>query len=272
MVNENLNHFYIDYISEASFQEVRRTGKAITLSDLKYLMIEPIENYDAYSFKCYFLEGQMPGFENNEVDFYDLQSKRGFNYVNASALSYRDYYKNYIKREGGVFTFSGITFYRLIDVREMPGNDVQFHLRQITNLTYLEKNRAFMIMPFRDVNKSIFFENSIRTYLQGNLKMKVVRADDFADNDVIIDTIYEEIEKAEIVICEITECNKNVFFEIGYAKGIKKQLIFISEKGKELEFFDVNHIRRIEYDLKEPEQFQERLKDTIKTIRERDGL
>ena len=59
------------------------------------------------------------------------------------------------------------------------------------------------------------------------------------------------------------------FFEIGYAKGINKEMIFLARKNCELKFFDVNHIRRIEYEINRPLEMQERLVDTINNIRKR---
>jgi hypothetical protein len=61
--------------------------------------------------------------------------------------------------------------------------------------------------------------------------------------------------------------NKNVFFEAGYAKGIGKEIIFLLEKNKPAEFFDVNHVRRIEYSYDNPEEFRKLLQATIINVR-----
>ena len=58
-----------------------------------------------------------------------------------------------------------------------------------------------------------------------------------------------------------------MFFEIGYAKALGKELIFLLQRGFDHEFFDVAHIRRIDYDLDNPVEMQSKLADTIKNIR-----
>lgn len=261
------NHFYLYYLSKDQFEQVLKTGETPIFNGRPYLMVEPIESYDAYSFRCALLDTPIPGYDGDECDLLVFDTNQKWNYLKMPGLRNKTYYIDFLKKEDGVFTFNGITYYKILDIREMPGGDIQFQFRQLSSTNYVVNNTAFMIMPFGSSVLNEFYTKNIRDYLKTNMGIQVIRADDFADNDVIIDTIYKEIEKAEFVICEVTGCNKNVFFEIGFAKGINKQLIFIAEKGMELQFFDVNHIRRIDYDLKNEIPFQERLKDTIVSIR-----
>jgi hypothetical protein len=261
------NHFYIYYLSKKEFESVIKTGETPSFKGRPYLMVEPIENYDAYSFRAVMLDTPLPGNELPKYDLIVFDTNQQWNYVKMFGLRNKTFYEDYLKKQDGVFTFNGITFYKILDIREMPGGDVQFHFRQLTHLNHVINNTAFMIMPFGDEKINNFYISNVREYLRTEMNIRVVRADDFSGNDVIIETIYKEIQNAEFIICDITTCNKNVFYEIGYAKGINKQLIFIAEKNIELSFFDVNHIRRIDYEMNQPIPFQERLKDSIKTIR-----
>lgn len=266
--NKESNLFYIYFFDKERLEGILKSGKPPQFNYKPYLMAEPLENKDAFSFKCHLLETAPFGLDYVQYDFYEhYPQEEGWRYVDPKALPSRTYYEDFCEKKGGAFTFNGVTYFKLIDVRVSPVKEVEFHLRQITNLTLHKSNTAFMIMPFHNNNLNVFYETQIKGFLKKELNMDIARADDFTDNDVIIETIYAEIERAEIVICEITECNKNVFFEIGYAKGINKQMIFIAQRDKELKFFDVNHIRGIEYDLNDSVRFQERLKDTIQTIR-----
>ena len=125
-----------------------------------------------------------------------------------------------------------------------------------------------MIMPFKYEILNHFYLENIKTSLaNSDLKIQVFRADDFTGTDVIADTILEQIKKAEFIICDITNCNKNVFFEIGYAKALNKDIIFLLEQNRPADFFDVNHIRRIEYSLQRPAEFQNLLHDTLISVR-----
>ena len=51
------------------------------------------------------------------------------------------------------------------------------------------------------------------------------------------------------------------------SKRIKKDILFILEQNKPAEFFDVNHIRRIEYNYERGDEFKKLLRDTLITIR-----
>jgi nucleoside 2-deoxyribosyltransferase len=124
-----------------------------------------------------------------------------------------------------------------------------------------------MVMPFQDEKMDAFYQTNIKKFLKTNLTIEAKRADDFTGNDVIVDTIYRELENSEFILCEITNNNKNVFYEIGYARAKNKELILMLQKGKKSEFFDIDHIRRIEYSISEPIPFQERLRDDILSIR-----
>ena len=181
-----------------------------------------------------------------------------------------DIIQKYNNNEPGYFTFDGITFFRIINTAvQSDGEGLYiFTFRYLNSHNYFEKNTAFMVMPFRYEQLNQFYTKNIKNYLlQSDLKIHVYRSDDFIGTDVVADTILEQIKKAEFIICDITNCNKNVFFEIGFAKGINKDIIFLLEQNKPAEFFDVNHIRRIEYSYEREEDFQKLLHDTLISVR-----
>ena len=62
------------------------------------------------------------------------------------------------------------------------------------------------------------------------------RVDEPHSNDRITDRILESIRKAEYVIVDLTSSRPNVFYEAGYAQGIKKTPIYVARKGTKLEF------------------------------------
>lgn len=254
--------FIAHYVDQEEFLEYLRTKKPKDRNYYPYLKIETIENYDADSFRCYFWVKINNAFENT--------SKIKWRPIVESDLRTNIFLLDYIeKRKECYITYDGVSFYKVLDVRIEESHLIEIHLRRVSNLTYVEHNRAFMIMPFGDKGLNSFYKKEIKEYLKGKMQIDVLRADDFSDNDVIIDTIYREIQKAEFIICEISEANKNVFYEIGYAKALNKELIFLLRRGIEHKFFDVAHIRRIDYDIDEPIELQEKLKDTIQTIRGR---
>ncbi len=77
---------------------------------------------------------------------------------------------------------------------------------------------------------------------------EVVRADEIFSNGLIIDDIISSIRASSVVIADITPNNPNVFYEVGYAHGISKPTILLSDKTRERLPFDVSGMRTIFYD------------------------
>lgn len=251
------------YVDQKELTEYLRTKKPKDRNYIPYLMVEPIERFDADSSRCHFYTKKEIGATPKDEQDWRIMTDWDFR----GNTIFIDYFEN---RKDCYITFDGVSFHKIIDVQVMPNKELEIYLRRLTFSVYSEPNTAFMIMPFRSSKLNSFYKENIAGFLKEKLNIKTVRADDFTDNDIIVDTIYREIEKAEFIICEITDCNKNVFYEIGYAKGINKQLIFIARRGiKDLRFFDTAHMRRIDYDLENPVELQEKLKDTIETIRKK---
>lgn len=177
--------------------------------------------------------------------------------------------QEYYAKKDGVFTFDGIRYFKIMNVSQRRNDGMLIYIfKFISTPSFSEKDTAFMIMPFGNKLLNDFYRENIKTYLTGcDLKIKVFRSDDFTGSDVVADTLLNQIKKAEFIICEITDCNKNVFFETGYAKGINKDIIFLLEQNKPPNFFDVNHIRRIEYRYEKPNEFREVLRATLVSVR-----
>lgn len=66
--------------------------------------------------------------------------------------------------------------------------------------------------------------------------IRAERVDEPDSNDRITDRILESIRKAEYVIVDLTSSRPNVFYEAGYAQGIKKTPIYVARDGTKLEF------------------------------------
>lgn len=127
-----------------------------------------------------------------------------------------------------------------------------------------------MIMPFHHTDTDHFYLQRIKPLLMEKLDVDIYRADDFRNNDIIIETIYSLIEESEIIIADTTYENKNAFYELGYASAINKEIIRVQNKlaGQPL-FFNRAHIRSILYDPAEQGVFQFDLLSTIETIRQK---
>jgi nucleoside 2-deoxyribosyltransferase len=56
------------------------------------------------------------------------------------------------------------------------------------------------------------------------------RADDITEPGRITDQIISAIERADVVIADITDANPNVLFELGYADALEKRIIVLNQR------------------------------------------
>lgn len=93
--------------------------------------------------------------------------------------------------------------------------------------------------------------------------LHVERVKDVLGDYRITDKIIEKIHKARLIVADLTHERPNVYFELGYARGIEKTVITIARKSTRLHF-DVkdwncmfyNDSRILEQDLKERFSFE----------------
>jgi len=200
-----------------------------------------------------FIEGYL-GHTNFRGAFHDRIDK---NYT---------YFSNYLERKSVYFSFDRVSLYRLMEINTT--NSLTCILKRLDALQSTESNKVFMIMPFKHLKLNSFYLENIKNFLHSELRINVFRADDFNDNDIIIDTIYKQIEQSEFIIADTSYPNKNAFLELGYAVGKNKEIITIQNTrvAKSL-FFDRAHIRAILYSPEEIAEFHRQLKNTISAIR-----
>ena len=77
----------------------------------------------------------------------------------------------------------------------------------------------------------------------------------------------KDIYSSKFIIAEISPANQNVFFEVGYAHAMRKPIIFIAEKGKELPF-DISGFRVLFYEnsIKGKNEIQDGLRKNIDAV------
>jgi hypothetical protein len=105
---------------------------------------------------------------------------------------------------------------------------------------------CFVVMQFTDEYNSLYSEvikPTCETY-----GYFVVRADDFYNSGLIIEDITRSIQESTIVIADVTPNNPNVFYEVGYAHGLGKPTILLSDRKREKLPFDISGFRTLFYD------------------------
>jgi len=134
---------------------------------------------------------------------------------------------------------------------------------------YLKKNFAFILMPFNELwSKDV--SHMIKQACE-HTGFSAARADDFLKPTVIMDDIWHNINIAEVIIADITVHNPNVFYELGIAHTLGKEVILIKQKGGEATPFDISPIRYIEYENTATGAFEftEKLKQMLFTFKQK---
>ena len=93
-------------------------------------------------------------------------------------------------------------------------------------------NTAFVVMEYtkNDENQNAF-EYGIKAALK-ELGIECVRADDNVRYNPILEQVMEHIYKSKFIIVKADTNSLNVYFELGFAMGIKKDILLISEESQ----------------------------------------
>ena len=106
----------------------------------------------------------------------------------------------------------------------------------------IEKDRISAMMSFAGFD-AVY--NAIKT-AEKFVNMRCTRADEIWENPTIIQDIASLIDRAAIVVCDCMKKNANVFYELGVAYALGKEVILIAQHESDIPF-DVVHYRYIVY-------------------------
>lgn len=106
------------------------------------------------------------------------------------------------------------------------------------------KKFAFVLMPFSSSFNDIY-EFGIRGACQ-EANIYCERVDEQIFTERILDRIYNQINKADIIIADMSTKNPNVFYEVGYAHALNKNVILLTQSENDIPF-DFKHFPHIIY-------------------------
>jgi hypothetical protein len=109
-----------------------------------------------------------------------------------------------------------------------------------------QKPVCFVVMQFTEEYDTLYSEVIRPTCEEFNYN--VIRADDFYASGLIINDITQSIRESTLVIADVTPNNANVFYEVGYAHGIGKTTILLSDRKRDKLPFDLAGFRHLFYD------------------------
>lgn len=132
----------------------------------------------------------------------------------------------------------------------------------------VDPNLMSAMMPFGGFD-SVW--NAIQQVAESNV-MTARRADSIWEHHEIIQDIVALIDRSAIIVCDCTGRNANVFYEIGIAHALGKEVILITQNASDIPF-DLAHLRNIRYlnNGEGIERLKADLNARIVTIRARQG-
>ena len=131
-----------------------------------------------------------------------------------------------------------------------------------------EEDYCFVLMPFAelaDVQK-VYWDH-VKPVLEGRCGLRCERADDIYDISGVMQSVWEGINRARLIVADLTGRNPNVFYELGIAHTLGKPVIMLTQS---MDFvpFDLRHLRCVVYDYKpkDIERFEKALERTVRTV------
>jgi hypothetical protein len=106
---------------------------------------------------------------------------------------------------------------------------------------------AFVIMPFNPALEPVYLK-IIQPILE-SAGFLCERGDNKSESIAIIDKVIGLIEKADLIVCDLTGGNANVYYELGYARALRKQTILLSQTIPSGQLpFDIRHLNITMYE------------------------
>lgn len=107
----------------------------------------------------------------------------------------------------------------------------------------IDNRLVSVMMPFDAGFTTVY--DSLRE-MAGRLHLRCRRADDIWEDASVIQDVVSLIDRSRFVICDCTNRNPNVFYEIGIAHTLGREVILITQNASDVPF-DLTHLRFVRY-------------------------
>ena len=115
------------------------------------------------------------------------------------------------------------------------------------DLVDVDESMCFIVMPFGVESLSIVYEDFVRPTLVDRCHLRPERGDDVFGSNVVMDDITKCIRRARLIIADLTGRNPNVFYEVGIAHALNKQVLLMTQSIDDVPF-DLRHRRALVYE------------------------
>jgi len=136
-----------------------------------------------------------------------------------------------------------------------------------TELADMEQALCFVVMPFGVASLDIVYDDFVRSTLTNQCQLRPVRGDDVFGSNVIMEDITKRIRRARLIIADLTGRNPNVFYEVGIAHALNKQVLLMTQSIDDVPF-DLRHRRALvyEYSPRGCKKLEKDLYDNVQSI------
>lgn len=131
---------------------------------------------------------------------------------------------------------------------------------EIKSKSPTDPNFIFVLMSFRRDMDEAYEALKTAGQLVGRGELRVERVDAQPGGYRITDKILSNIETAALIICDLTHERPNVYYELGYARGLNKRIINCAHEDTELHF-DIKDFRTIFYSS--PTELQRKMRGEL---------
>jgi hypothetical protein len=126
-----------------------------------------------------------------------------------------------------------------------------------------QRKLCFVLMPFKKKFREIYTKHikSIFTRYDWVCNM----AEEIHEEREIINIIWEQVLRADLIIADLTKRNPNVFYELGYAHALGKKTVLLTQSIQDVPF-DLRHRQLVEYSPT-PEGYKKLVQSIVEYIK-----
>jgi hypothetical protein len=114
---------------------------------------------------------------------------------------------------------------------------------QLPEYENIEPSLVSAMMPFHPRFDAVY---AILQRTAQSVGLRCRRADDIWESPLVIQDVVSLIDRSSVVICDCTGRNPNVFYEIGIAHTLGREVILITQVEDDIPF-DLRHLRYVPY-------------------------
>jgi hypothetical protein len=135
-----------------------------------------------------------------------------------------------------------VDLYRLL-LTLAPGRRPQPLVFALAEHELIEDDLVSVMMPFNIGFAQVY--RSIRQSVEA-AGLRAQRADDIWEAPAVMQDVVSLIDRSRVVICDCTGRNPNVFYEVGIAHTLGREVILITQNEADIPF-DLRHLRHVQY-------------------------